>query len=96
MKIYPNKTKFDKCNKGRSLLRIKSKNLFKNQCSGSIGLKIMKSYKLTNKHIATLYFLLNKLLKKTGRIKMNIFPQIPVTKKPTEIRMGKGKGSVHH
>ena len=39
---------------------------------------------------------MNKILKKTGQIKINIIADTPISKKPIEIRMGKGKGSVDH
>ena len=39
---------------------------------------------------------MNKILKKRGFIKINIFPQTPISKKPLEIRMGKGKGNIDH
>jgi large subunit ribosomal protein L16 len=39
---------------------------------------------------------LSKKIKKQGRVKVNIFPDTPISKKPIEVRMGKGKGNVDH
>ena len=61
---------------------------------GTIALKSTEHGKLNSKQIQTLVQLINKKLKKKGKIKLNIFPNTPVTKKPTEARMGKGKGNV--
>ena len=63
---------------------------------GSIGLKALTCGRLTSNEIKTARQVLNKKLKKRGFIKINVFPQTPVSKKPLEIRMGKGKGNVDH
>lgn len=96
MKLQPKKRKFTKAFKGKAINRIISKNNY-NQCSnGTIVLKTLVSYRLTSKQVETLYITLNKFLKKSGRIHITIFPQTPVSKKPNEIRMGKGKGAINH
>ena len=63
---------------------------------GSIGLKSLESGRLTAKQIQSVKQVINKKIKKIGRLKVNVFPQTPVSKKPVEVRMGKGKGNVDH
>ena len=96
MKLQPKKTKFDKSYKGKAINRIISKNNFDQFTNGSIALKTLMSCRLTGKQIEILYITLNKFLKKAGNININVFPNTPVSKKPNEIRMGKGKGAVDH
>lgn len=96
MKLQPKKSKFSKSFKGKLTNRINSKNKYNQLNNGSIGLKTLKNCKLTGKQIENLYHTLNKFLKKAGTITINIFPQTPISKKPNEIRMGKGKGAINH
>lgn len=63
---------------------------------GSFGVKSLEHANLTAKQIETIYAITRKNLKKKGIVWFNVFPSIPVTKKPAEVRMGKGKGSVDH
>jgi large subunit ribosomal protein L16 len=63
---------------------------------GSIGLKALAPGRLTSKQIEAVRQSINKVIKKQGRLKINIFPDTPISKKPIEVRMGKGKGSVDH
>jgi len=96
MKLQPKKTKFTKSFKGKAINRITCKNEYKQFNNGSIGLKTLINYRLTGKQIENLYHTLNKFLKKAGTITINVFPFTPVSKKPNEIRMGKGKGAINH
>ena len=96
MKLRPKKTKFDKSHKGKAINRISSKNSYNQFNSGSIALKTLMSCRLTAKQIENLYITINKFLKRSGRINITIFPNTPISKKPNEIRMGKGKGAVDH
>ena len=96
MKLQPKKTKFDKSYKGKAINRIISKNSYNQFTNGSIALKTLMSCRLTGKQIEILYITLNKFLKKAGSINITVFPSTPVSKKPNEIRMGKGKGAVDH
>lgn len=91
----PKGYKFKKAQKGR-LKNIVSKNLTLKDLvsSGMIALKSASSGLLTPNHINCCKQLLNKTLKKTSQIQFLAFPHRPVTKKPLEIRMGKGKGNV--
>lgn len=96
MKLRPKKTKFDKSYKGKAINRIISKNSYNQFINGTIALKTLMSCRLTAKQIEILYITLNKFLKRSGSINITIFPNTPVSKKPNEIRMGKGKGAVDH
>lgn len=96
MKLQPKKSKFTKSFKGKAINRITANNSYDQICNGTIALKTLTSYRLTGKQIEILYITLNKFLKKAGNIYINIFPQTPISKKPNEIRMGKGKGPVDH
>ena len=61
---------------------------------GDYGLKIQNSFRLTAKQLESLRQCINRELKREGKLWFRVFPQSPVTKKPTEKRMGKGKGTV--
>ena len=62
--------------------------------SGSIALKFSESGRITPNHIEASRQALNKHFKKSAQIRFTVFPHTPITKKPLEIRMGKGKGAV--
>lgn len=91
----PKAFKYKKSHKGR-LKNIVSKNytLKDTVHSGVVALKALESGRITPNHINCCRQLLNKSLKKFSQIRFTVFPHIPVTKKPLEVRMGKGKGSV--
>jgi large subunit ribosomal protein L16 len=94
MIFIPKKSKFKKQNKGKAFNRIsKNKTLF-NLYYGTIALKSVEHGRLNSKQIQTLVQLINKKIKKKGKIKLNIFPHTPISAKPTETRMGKGKGNI--
>ena len=97
MLLSPRRFKYRKQQKGKSFNRvsINSKDN-KRLLFGSIGLKSLESGRLTAKQIQSVKQVINKKIKKIGRLKVNVFPQIPVSKKPVEVRMGKGKGNVDH
>ena len=97
MLLSPRRFKYRKQQKGKSVNRvsINSKDN-KRLLFGSIGLKSLESGRLTAKQIQSVKQVINKKIKKIGRLKVNVFPQIPVSKKPVEVRMGKGKGNVDH
>jgi large subunit ribosomal protein L16 len=92
MKLFPKKTKYKKSQKGRAFNRIKvSKTIFN---YGQCGLKAITSGRINSKQLITLYNSLKKKMKKKGKVIIRIFPQTPISKKPNEVRMGKGKGNV--
>jgi len=94
MLFIPSDMKYKKQQKGKSFCRINKKVDFFQLKYGSIGLKALTCGRLTSEEIKTARQVLSKKLKKCGFIKINIYPQTPVSKKPLEIRMGKGKGNV--
>ena len=96
MQFAPSNSKYKKQQKGKSFNRINKNVNFFRLNFGIIGLKSKTFGRLTTNQIKTIRQTINKVMKKQGRLKLNIFPQTPITKKPLEIRMGKGKGSVDH
>lgn len=60
---------------------------------GDFGLMAMEGYWITNRQIEAARVALNRHLKRGGRVWIRIFPDKPLTKKPAEVRMGKGKGA---
>ena len=95
MLFIPKKSKFKKQQKGRAFNKI-SNNLNFNKIEGDLGLKALSFGKITSKQLKAIRQLINKIIKKSGQLQMCAFPQTPITKKPKEIRMGKGKGNVDH
>lgn len=61
---------------------------------GYYGLKALNQGCLTPKHIESGRKSINQVLKRSGKIWIRVFPTLPLTKKPVEVRMGKGKGGV--
>lgn len=94
MSFVPIKSKHKKYFKGKLYTK-----MFKNISSevlvtGSLGLKIIEGGLITSKIFESVRQAIKKIIKKSGRIFFVLFPQTPKTRKPLEIRMGKGKGSV--
>lgn len=65
-------------------------------CYGTWGLKVLENVKLTNKQIEAARVAVVRYIQKSGKLWIRVFPDIPVSKKPLEVRMGKGKGSVEY
>ena len=61
---------------------------------GSYGLKAMGPARITGRQIEAARRAITRHMKRSGRLWIRIFPDVPVSKKPTEVRMGKGKGNV--
>ena len=94
MLLSPRKFKYKKAQKGslpNKVLSIKREVIF-----GSFALKSMDFGLLTANQIESGRRLIMKKIKKRGKLWVRIFPHIPVSRKPIEIRMGKGKGAVDH
>ena len=88
--LQPTRTKYRKAHKGRihgNDFRGKSLNY------GSYGLKAMEPDRIVSKQIEAARVALTRYMKRSGKVWLRIFPNIPVSKKPTEVRMGKGKGA---
>ena len=60
---------------------------------GAFGLKALEPERIIGKQIEAARVALTRYMKRTGKVWTRIFPNIPVSKKPTEVRMGKGKGA---
>ena len=88
--LQPTRTKFRKAHKGRIHGRASRCNLMN---YGAYGLKAMEPERVIGKQIEAARVALTRYMKRTGKVWTRVFPNIPVSKKPTEVRMGKGKGS---
>lgn len=93
MKI-PKSTKYTKEQKGRAFNKVRPVYTLNRLSTGMIGLKAIESGRVTSLQLEAFFLCLNKLIKKAGRVKLSIFPCTPITQKPIEVRMGKGKGNV--
>ena len=88
--LQPARTKYRKAHKGRihgSATRASTLNY------GQYGLKAIQPDRIIGKQIESARVALTRYMKRTGKVWTRIFPNIPVSKKPTEVRMGKGKGA---
>lgn len=63
---------------------------------GSYGLKALEPERVTARQIEAARRAMTRHMKRQGRVWIRVFPDVPVSKKPTEVRMGKGKGSVEY
>ena len=88
--LSPKKTKFRKQFKGR--IHGNSKGNY-GLTYGSFGLKAMQPERITSRQIESARKAITRHLKRAGKMWIRIFPDVPVSKKPTEVRMGKGKGT---
>jgi len=91
--LSPKRTKFRKAHKGR--IHGKAKGGFTLNF-GSFGLKAMQPERLTARQIEAARRAMTRHMKRAGRVWIRIFPDVPVTQKPAEVRQGKGKGSVEY
>lgn len=91
--LQPKKTKFRKAHKGRIHGNAKGGT----QLSfGSYGLKAMSPERVTARQIEAARRAITRHVKRQGKVWIRIFPDVPVSKKPLEVRQGKGKGSVEY
>ncbi|MEM9012600.1 MAG: 50S ribosomal protein L16 [Pseudomonadota bacterium] len=91
--LSPKRTKFRKQHKGR--IHGLAKGGF-DLNFGSYGLKAIEPERITARQIEAARRAMTRHMKRQGRVWIRIFPDVPVTQKPTEVRMGKGKGSVEY
>ncbi|MBF0310330.1 MAG: 50S ribosomal protein L16 [Magnetococcales bacterium] len=88
--LQPKKTKFRKAHKGRIHgLAYRGSDL----SFGDFGLKAMAPGRLTARQIESARRAMTRKIKRGGRIWIRVFPDVPVSKKPPEVRQGKGKGN---
>jgi len=91
--LQPKKFKYKKLRKGKLKKFVYNSKLD----FGLIGLKSTESGLITSKQIESARQAISrKIKKKGGKIWIKIFPNTPITKKPNEVRMGKGKGNLSH
>ena len=91
--LQPTRTKYRKAHKGRiygSASRCATLNY------GAYGLKALEPDRIISNQIEAARVALTRYMKRTGKVWSRIFPNIPVSKKPTEVRMGKGKGATEY
>ena len=88
--LMPTKTKFRKQHKGRIHGTAKGGSEL---AFGSFGLKAMTPERVTARQIEAARRAITRHMKRMGKLWIRVFPDVPVTKKPAEVRMGKGKGN---
>ena len=88
--LQPKRTKYRKAFKGR--ISGAAKGGF-NLDFGAFGLKAMEPDRLTARQIEAARRAITRHMKRAGRVWIRVFPDVPVSKKPAEVRMGSGKGS---
>ena len=88
--LQPKRTKFRKAHKGRIHGNAKGGT---NLDFGAFGLKAQEPERITARQIEAARRAITRHMKRAGRVWIRIFPDVPVSKKPTEVRMGKGKGT---
>jgi large subunit ribosomal protein L16 len=89
--LQPKKTKFRKAHKGRIHgLATSGQNL----AFGQFGLKATEPDRVTARQIEAARRALTRHMKRAGQVWIRVYPDVPVSKKPLEVRMGSGKGSV--
>ncbi len=91
--LQPKRTKYRKQFKGR--IHGVAKGGF-DLAFGQYGLKAQEPDRVNARQIEAARRAITRHMKRAGRVWIRIFPDVPVTKKPTEVRMGKGKGSVEY
>lgn len=94
MFLKPKKTKFKKYFKKKLKKYKHNTNFFLKH--GTIGLKSTNSGMISARQIESARQAIMRKIKRKGKLWIKIFPHLPITKKPLESRMGKGKGSVSH
>lgn len=91
--LQPKRTKYRKQQKGRikGIAQRGSTISF-----GSFALKSLDSGRITNRQIESARIAMTRYMKREGKVWIRIFPDKPITSKPLEVRMGKGKGALDH
>ncbi len=91
MALMPKKTKFRKQQKGQCAGLSKGGNFVD---FGDFGIQVLDRGRITNVQIEACRVSINRFFQRRGKVWIRVFPDKPVTKKPAEVRMGKGKGNV--
>jgi len=91
--LQPKRTKYRKQQKGRNRgLAYKGSTVD----FGSFGLKAIQNGRITNRQIESARVAMTRYMQRQGKVWIRIFPDKPITSKPLEVRMGKGKGNLDH
>lgn len=91
MALLPSRTKYRKVHKGRIYGTAQTCNAL---AFGDFGIQSLTRGRMTSQQIEAARVAMTRSLKRKGKVWIRVFPHKPVTKKPAETRMGKGKGSV--
>ena len=91
--LQPKRTKFRKAFKGRIHGNAKGGTELN---FGAFGLKAMEPERITARQIEAARRAITRHIKRTGRLWIRVFPDVPVSSKPAEVRMGSGKGAPDH
>ena len=91
--LQPKRTKFRKLHKGRIHGEAKGGSTL---AFGSFALKATEPERVTARQIEAARRAITRFMKRQGRVWIRVFPDTPVTGKPAEVRMGKGKGSIEY
>jgi len=89
--MQPKKTKFRRAHKGRIKGNTKGGSALN---FGQFGLKVLEPNRVNAREIEAARRAITREMKRQGRVWIRIFPDVPVSQKPVEVRMGKGKGAV--
>ena len=91
--LQPKRTKYRKQQKGRNRgLALRGSTI----AFGSFALKTVQNGRITNRQIEAARIALTRYMQRQGKVWIRIFPDKPITSKPLEVRMGKGKGNLDH
>lgn len=93
MALLPSRTKYRKVHKGRIYGTAQKGNTL---AFGDFGIQSLTRGRMTSQQIEAARVAMTRSLKRKGKVWIRVFPHKPVTKKPAETRMGKGKGSVEY
>ena len=93
MALLPSRTKYRKVHKGRIHGTAQTCNTL---AFGEFGIQSLTRGRMTSQQIEAARVAMTRSLKRKGKVWIRVFPHKPVTKKPAETRMGKGKGSVEY
>ena len=91
--LQPSRTKYRKAHKGRIHGNAKGGTTLN---FGAFGLKAMEPERVTARQIEAARRAITRGMKRAGRVWIRVFPDVPVTKKPAEVRQGKGKGAIEY
>lgn len=91
--LMPKRTKYRKQQKGR----IRGNATRGTRIAfGDFGIKAIEHGRITSRQIEAARIAITRRMKRVGRVYIRVFPDKPITRKPAEVRMGKGKGAIDH